>query len=77
MCGGGCRLKALKYFLSQKRDLLTDISGIAIVSQKRDLLTDCQWGGRTDGRTYRMTMRGEGLSCYVQLKILFYEFECE
>ena len=23
-CGGGCRLKALKYFLSQKRDLLTE-----------------------------------------------------
>ena len=42
-------LTALKYFLSQKRDLLTD----------------CQ---KCDGRTYRMTMRGEGLSCYVQLK---------
>ena len=28
VCGGGCRLKALKYFLSRKRDLLTDISGI-------------------------------------------------
>ena len=24
VCGGGCRLAALKYFLSQKRDLLTD-----------------------------------------------------
>ena len=38
--GGGCRLTGLKYFLSQKRDLLSDISGI--VSQKRDLLSDCQ-----------------------------------
>ena len=36
--GGGWRLTALKYFLSQKRDLLSDISGI--VSQKRDLLSD-------------------------------------
>ena len=45
--------------MSQKRDLLSDI-----VSQKRDLLSDCHWGGRT----YRVTMRGEGLSCYVQLK---------
>ena len=35
--GGNWRLTAMKYFLSQKRDLLTDI-----VSQKRDLLTDCQ-----------------------------------
>ena len=77
-------MTALKYFLSQKRDLLSDISGIVshwrdllsdmsqkrdllsdIVSQKRALLSDCQWGLRTD----RMTMRGEGLSCYVQLKI--------
>ena len=48
MCGGGCRLKALKYFLSQKRDLLSDISGIVShwrdllsdMSQKRDLLSD-------------------------------------
>ena len=51
--------------MSQKRDLLSDI-----VSQKRDLLSDCQWGGRTDGRTDGVTMRGEGLSCYVQLKSL-------
>ena len=29
-CGGGWRLTALKYFLSQKRDLLSDMS------QKRD-----------------------------------------
>ena len=36
--GGGWRLTALKYFLSQKRDLLSDISGI--VSHKRDLLSD-------------------------------------
>ena len=34
VCGGGWRLKALKYFLSQKRDLLTDMSHL------RDLLTD-------------------------------------
>ena len=48
MFGGGCRLKALKYFLSQKRDLLSDISGIVShwrdllsdMSQKRDLLSD-------------------------------------
>ena len=51
--------------MSQKRDLLSDI-----VSQKRDLLSDCQWGGRTDGHTDGVTMRGEGLSCYVQLKIM-------
>ena len=52
--------------MSQKRDLLSDI-----VSQKRDLLTDCQkCDGHTDGQTDRVTMRGEGLSCYVQLKII-------
>ena len=46
--GGGWRLTALKYFLSQKRDLLSDISGIVShwrdllsdMSQKRDLLSD-------------------------------------
>ena len=38
-------------------------------SRLTDLLSDCQWGGRTYIRTDGMTMRGEGLSCYVQLKI--------
>ena len=47
VCGGGWMLKALKYFLSQKCDLLSD----------------CQWGGHRDGHTYRVTMRGVGLSC--------------
>ena len=37
-CGRGWRLTALKYFLSQKCDLLTDITGI--VSHYRDLLSD-------------------------------------
>ena len=41
------------------------------MSQKRDLLTDCQWGLRTYGHTDGVTMRGEGLSCYVQLKNVF------
>ena len=36
--GGDWRFTALKYFLSQKRDLLSDISGI--VSHWRDLLSD-------------------------------------
>ena len=56
--------------MSQKRDLLTDI-----VSQKRDLLTDCQkCYGQTYRRTDRVTMRGEGVSCYVQLKMLKYSW---
>ena len=59
--GGERVVVALKYFLSQKRDLLSDISGIVshwrdllsdIVSQKRDLLSDCQKCDiRTDGRS--------------------------
>ena len=57
--------------MSHLRDLLTDMSHLRdlltdIVSQKRDLLTDCQ---KCDIHTDGVTMRGEGLSCYVQLKI--------
>ncbi len=46
--------------MSQKRDFVSDISGIVsqkrdlvsdIVSQKRDLVSDCQWALRTDRRT--------------------------
>ena len=64
-------LSDIRGIVSQKRDLLSDISGIVSqkrdllsdMSQKRDLLSDCQWGGHTDIRTYRVTMRCKGLSC--------------
>ena len=54
---GDWRFKALKYFLSQKRDLVGD----------------CQ---KCDGHTHthRVTMRGEGLICFEQLKMRFLNF---